>query len=212
MASPLASTWVHATVPVDNPQGESGTGFLVSRMLDEQRGRVFLLTNKHVINRDPVKRPQVPSVMCHFNTIDTAGAPGTLQLTVPLRDTAGNPRFRAHTDPDTDVYAIDVTDVMSQHGTIQKKWVGYDMFADSAKRTELDITAGEEVVTIRYPLGLRQGNSNYPLIRQGLIAQASEHLSKTRYPMATVVSETARFGPSWWTAPLCRGRAAARLS
>lgn len=44
------------------------------------------------------------------------------------------------------------------------------MFADEAKRTELDITAGEDIMTIGYPLGLRQGDSNFPLIRQGVIA------------------------------------------
>jgi hypothetical protein len=35
-------------------------------------------------------------------------------------------------------------------------------FALEKKRIELDITVGEDIVTIGYPLGLRQGESNFP--------------------------------------------------
>jgi len=45
MASPLTKGWIYATVPIDNPQGESGTGFLVLRTTDGGQGRVFLVTN-----------------------------------------------------------------------------------------------------------------------------------------------------------------------
>lgn len=170
MASPLVSGWLYATVPIDNPQGESGTGFLVFRKIAEDQGRVFLVTNKHVVCRDPAARPNVPHVVCHFNTKELDGSLGKSFGQVPLKNHDGSARFREHPDPDTDVYAIDVTDVMNLNPTIEKRWVGYDMFADDAKRTELDITAGEDVVTIGYPLGLRQGDSNFPLIRQGVIA------------------------------------------
>ncbi len=170
MASPLVSGWLYATVPIDNPQGESGTGFLVFRKIAADQGRVFLVTNKHVVCRDPAARPNVTHVVCHFNTKEPDGSLGKSFGQIPLKNHDGSTRFREHPDPDTDVYAIDVTDVMNLNPTLEKRWVGYDMFADEAKRTELDITAGEEVVTIGYPLGLRQGDSNFPLIRQGVIA------------------------------------------
>lgn len=170
MASPLVSGWLYATVPIDNPQGESGTGFLVFRKIAEDQGRVFLVTNKHVVCRDAAARPNVPHVVCHFNTKEADGSLGKSFGQVPLKNADGSARFREHPEPDTDVYAIDVTDVMNLNPKLEKRWVGYDMFADEAKRTELDITAGEDVVTIGYPLGLRQGESNFPLIRQGVIA------------------------------------------
>jgi hypothetical protein len=53
MASPLVSGWLHATVPVYNPQGASGTGFLVLREVVPGQGRIFLVTNKQVICADP---------------------------------------------------------------------------------------------------------------------------------------------------------------
>lgn len=36
------------------------------------------------------------------------------------------------------------------------------------------ITAGDEIMVVGYPLGLRQGASNYPLVRQGIIATRYE--------------------------------------
>ncbi len=170
MASPLVHGWLYATVPVDNPQGESGTGFLAFRSTGPDQGRVFLVTNKHVISRDPAQRAAVPHIVCHFNTKEPDGSPGTVSGQVPLTNTDGSRRFREHPDVDTDVYALDVTNVMQLNPKLEKRWVGYDMFADEAKRTELDITVGEDIVTIGYPLGLRQGGSNFPLVRQGVIA------------------------------------------
>lgn len=170
MASPLASGWIYATVPIENPQGELGTGFLVLRKIDENQGRVFLVTNKHVVSKDQASRAAVPYVTCHFNTSEPDGTKGTTSGEVPLANDDGSRRFREHPDADTDVYAIDVTDVMERNPRIEKRWVGYDLFADESKRNELDITVGEDVVTIGYPLGLRQGTSNFPLVRQGLIA------------------------------------------
>jgi len=170
MASPLAANWIYATVPIDNPEGGSGTGFLVSRKIDENQFKVFLVTNKHVVCQDPALRPNVPHITAHFNTIEGDGSHGTASGQVPLVRPDGSKTFREHPDPDTDVYAIDVTSVIKLNPKFQAKWVGYDLFGDEPKRTELDITAGEDVVTIGYPLGLREGDSNFPLIRQGMIA------------------------------------------
>jgi hypothetical protein len=170
MASPLVQGWLYATVPIDNPQGESGTGFLVFRTIQSDQGRVFLVTNKHVICRDAAQRASVTHVVCHFNTKEPDGSQGTVSGNIPLLNPDGSKRYREHHDIDTDVAAIEVTDVMQLNPRIEKRWVGYDLFADKAKRTELDITVGEEIVTIGYPLGLRQGDSNFPLIRQGVIA------------------------------------------
>lgn len=56
------------------------------------------------------------------------------------------------------------------------------MFADEAKRKKLDITVGEEVITIGYPLGLRQENTNLPLVHQGLIATKIGELLRDKVP------------------------------
>lgn len=112
MASPLAQGWLYATVPIDNPQGESGTGLLVSRATGADQGRVFLVTNKHVVCRDPAVRPSLSNVTCQFNTKAAGGKSGTVSGNIPLVNPDGSRRFREHPDADTDVPAIEVTDVI----------------------------------------------------------------------------------------------------
>jgi hypothetical protein len=68
------------------------------------------------------------------------------------------------------VLAVDVTDVIVLNPKIKTRWATYNDFALEDRRAELDITVGEEIVAIGYPLGLRQGDSNFPLVRQGLIS------------------------------------------
>jgi hypothetical protein len=171
MSSPLVQVgWLKATVPIDNSAGGSGTGFLLFRSTKKEEGRVFLVTNKHVVYRDPPRRLFSMSVTCHFNTSDKKGNPGTVSGTLPLFNQDGSRRFHEHPDPDTDVIAIDVTDVMVLNPEIDKKWVKYEHCAPKAEREALDITVGEEVVTIGYPLGLRQGTTNLPLVRQGILS------------------------------------------
>jgi V8-like Glu-specific endopeptidase len=180
MASPLVQGWLYATVPIDNPQGQSGTGFLVFRETVPNQGRVFVLTNKHVICSDSVMRSSVPHIICHFNTKESDGSAGIVSGEIPLTYPDGSKRFREHPDADTDVLAVKVTDVIQLNPKIEKRWATYSDFALEAKRTELDITAGEDIVTIGYPLGLRQGDSNLPLIRQGLICTKIGTLLKDR--------------------------------
>src|SRR3990167_1769231 len=118
MSSPLVKGWLFATVPIDNPQGESGTGFLVLRQVGEGQGRVFLVTNKHVVHRDPAHRASVKHLHCHFNTEDAQGNQGTLHGDIPIKMDDGSSRYREHPDADTDVAAIEVTDVMNLNPSI----------------------------------------------------------------------------------------------
>lgn len=184
MASPIVQGWLYAAVPIDNPQGQSGTGFLVFRKTTDNEGRVFLVTNKHVVHRNPTKRADTTHVVCHFNSKNTDGSLGKVAGDIPLKYDNGLQRYREHPDSDTDVAAIDVTDVMQLNPNIEKRWASYDDFADAAKRDELDITVGEEVMTVGYPLGLRQGDTNFPLVRQGVLA------TKIGYPIRDKVLDS----------------------
>lgn len=177
MASLIAEGWLFATVPISSPAGYSGTGFLVLRKIDDKQGRVFLVTNKHVIHPDPTQRAKVTHIDCHFNKLEADGSFGKISGQVDFDFADGTSRYREHPDPDTDVAAIEVTDIMRLNTNIEKRLAEYDGFADVAKREELDITVGEEVMTIGYPLGLRQGDTNFPLVRQGVIA------TKIGYPI-----------------------------
>lgn len=162
--------WVYATVPITNPENGCGTGFLVSRINPDGSGKVYLVTNKHVIHINPAERNSVRYISCSFNTRKKDGSIGILDLRIPLICDDGVKTFREHPDFDTDVYAIDVTYFINEHPEINARWVDYNLFGLVEKRTELDITVGEDIITIGYPLGLRQGQTILPLLRQGLIS------------------------------------------
>jgi hypothetical protein len=54
---------------VENEYGGEGTGFLVFRpnKTESNEGKVFLITNKHVLNPDPEKREQAKKITLHLN-------------------------------------------------------------------------------------------------------------------------------------------------
>lgn len=170
MASPIAESWLYATMMIENQWGGKGTGFLVNRAIDEQQSKVFLVTNKHVLHEDLATRQLAKKVVLHLNVKnqdDTISAQAA-ELTLTLDD--GSKRWREHPDVDVDVLALDVTQLIVQHPQVEKRWSSYSLFADATKLQELDITIGEEITVIGYPLGLRHRTTNFPLIRGGIIA------------------------------------------
>lgn len=180
MASPIATTWVHATVRLENEWGKGGTGFLVSRQDSPTSGKIFLVTNKHVVHQDPALRAQAKALECHFNA--KGSTPGSVSVAVPLQ---GPGRRHEHPDPDTDVLAVNISDIIEAASDLEAKWVPYGDLADTAKIDELEITVAEEVVVVGYPLRLRQGKSNLPLVRQGILATSPGHVLYDEVPGTT---------------------------
>ncbi|NOZ21987.1 MAG: trypsin-like peptidase domain-containing protein [Planctomycetes bacterium] len=170
VASLLARQWLHTTVRIENQWGDGGTGFLVSRPISEKEGLVFLVTNKHVIHEESVRRNSASHITCYFNSQDTDNTLKACPVKRELSDADGTKRYREHSDADTDVLAVNVTPILLSNPGLKFTHVGDDAFADSAKRTELDITAGDEIATLGYPLGFRQGDTSLPLLRQGILA------------------------------------------
>lgn len=168
MSSPIESTWAHSTVLLERATGGRGTGFLVGRPLVEDRWRLFLITNKHVLSPDPAIRQSMTSIGLHVNVLKNGVVAGE-KVDYPLEDASGK-WWREHPDAGIDVLAIDAIPLFSARKDLANKFVPEELFAPAAKRKELDVTAGEEIITVGYPSGLRQGKTNAPLIRQGIIA------------------------------------------
>src|SRR4030065_1347133 len=72
--SPIASTWVHATVRIENEWGRGGTGFLIIRKMNDKQGKVFLITNKHVLHLDPQMRRDAASLKMFINVRENDGS------------------------------------------------------------------------------------------------------------------------------------------
>jgi len=167
MASPIETSWAHATILLEVPDGR-GTGFCVGKPLGGDQWRVFIVTNKHVLNADPAKRQALTSVKLHINVHSGADVVGEI-IDYPLEDLNGK-RWREHPDADVDVLVVEATPLFASRKDIANKFAPESIFALAAKRKEMDITAGEEIVTVGYPSGIRQGKTNHPLLRQGIIS------------------------------------------
>jgi len=170
MGSPIVETWVYTTMLIENEGGRKGTGFLVSRMIDDKGGRVFLATNKHVLHKEAEMRQSATWVRLYLNFKNANGSISGKTAKLPLNLNDGSKRWREHPDKDVDVLAFDVSPLIAQYPQIKRKWADYSDFGDLAKRDELDVTMGDEILVIGYPLGLRQGTTNFPLLRGGIIA------------------------------------------
>ena len=170
MASPIVETWIYTTMLIENEWGEKGTGFLVSRLIDDKYGRIFLATNKHVLNKNDRIRQSATWIRLYLNFKNADGSitGKTAKLTLNLSD--GSKRWREHPDQDIDVLAFDVSPLIARYPQIKGKWADYSDFGDQTKREELDVTIGDEILVIGYPLGIRQGATNFPLVRSGMIA------------------------------------------
>jgi len=155
---------------IENEWGRSGTGFLVFRSIDDKSGRIFLVTNKHVLHEKDEMRRRATRVILYLNIKNADGSITGQTAELPLNLDNGSKRWHEHTDRDVDVLAFDVTPLLVQYPQIEKRWVDYSLFADRVKMEEFDVTMGDEIVVIGYPMGLRQGATNFPLMRAGIIA------------------------------------------
>lgn len=170
MASPIAEAWIYATMLIENEWDSKGTGFLVFRVIDDKKGRVFLVTNKHVLHERSEGRQNANKVLLYLNIKNKDGSITGQTAEFPLNLKDGSKRWREHPEQDVDVLAFDVTQGIVEYPNIEKRWADYSLFADHGKREELDITVGDEIVVIGYPLGIRQGATNLPILRQGILA------------------------------------------
>ena len=169
MASPIESTWAQATILIETPS-RRGTGFLVGRALNKNQNRwkIWIITNKHVLHPNPAERQAMKFIHLHIN-VEKAGVLVGEIVKYPL-ESASRKLWYEHPSADVDVLAINAAPLFMSKENLANKFVPEELFAVTKKRTELDITAGEEIIVVGYPSGIRQGKTNLPLIRQGILA------------------------------------------
>jgi hypothetical protein len=162
-----------STVRIENEWGGDGTGFLVFRNTAEQRGRIFLVTNKHVLNEDPRTRQIAQRLKLFINVKRGDGVVTGDSVELSLNE-KGQRIWREHFDANVDVLALDVTRLINSKPEMQRKWVFYSDFITQERIKKNDITVSDEVLIIGYPdplqTGLAHARTNYPLVRQGIIA------------------------------------------
>lgn len=169
MAHPWITQLTRAVVLVRPIQGEPATGFLLIRHSDRASGTgaAFLITNRHVLDDEEqltILRTWMPA---------DGGDPALVEVRLPLRD-GDQSLWASHANPDVDVVAINVTEAI--HAGL-RRYPGFtrmlaeeDFLAAPTLLVEQNISAGDDVLLIGFPLGLLEAGGAEPILRQGILA------------------------------------------
>jgi hypothetical protein len=175
MSTDAAASWQNSTVLIRNEWGEIGTGFfLLDPVVSDASGtrvRALIVTNKHVLSADPDKRRAATKV--HISLVRKAGDGALLPLQgdFPLNYTNdGTPLWREHPQPEVDVLAFDVTAMIAAFpGWVDSLNPPNALCSDENWKT-CDVRAGQGVLVIGYPEGIREAATNRPIVRHGIIS------------------------------------------
>ncbi len=136
-----------------------GTGFLLQRAVGQDKYKIYLVSNKHVLNAGT-------GFILNFITKEN-GTPVFSKLTrVEHSDIVG--KVCGHPNPKVDVAAIELTGIfISFSDRLYYKLVDLDMLA-TFDEPELNLT--ENVSFVGFPDGRYDQANNLPLIRTGVIS------------------------------------------
>jgi S1-C subfamily serine protease len=148
------------------------TGFLygkfIERVEESRSYQVFLVTNKHVVNGKK-------SGYLRFNP--EADEPAQ-ELDFTLYDDTGTQLWHGHPNPEIDVAAIGInTDILKERGIRFAFFRSDENLATKEKAIELEITEGDGVFVLGFPMGLVGEKRNYVIVRRGSIARIRDALA-----------------------------------
>jgi hypothetical protein len=169
--SQISRTWTYATVLIYNQWNQFGTGFLVQRSIDEKSAKIFLVTNKHVLNKNIAQRQSATHIICHMNKKSANGEIKGVEINFPLvYSGTSNKNWKEHPNEYIDILAIDITQLIINNPDLEKKYVDYSLFVTPEIIKSEDLTIGEDIMVLGYPSSFKQGDTNFPIVRQGIIA------------------------------------------
>jgi hypothetical protein len=158
--------WMKTTVLIELTIGGdayTGTGFLVGRPVDDGV-HIYLVTNKHVLGP---QRIFGQTLSLHLNVVN---GENTDIEPRKVAYTYGPHSFREHPRAFVDICAVNVTEVINGVNRLSYEFIGYQGMALPDRILAQDIGAGDDILSIGYPLGYSQGVNNLPIVRQGVIA------------------------------------------
>ena len=155
----------------------TATGFLYghpSGGTDENEGKrywVYLVTNRHVFEK---ASKQVVSLHARFNR--PIGAESKI-YTIPLKGTDGSDSWIVHPNPAADVAVLKVNPRLLEADGIEFEFFASDVNTftlDQAR--EIEVSEGDGVFVLGFPLGEAGEERNYAVVRQGIVARVQDWL------------------------------------
>ena len=142
------------------------TGFLYGHPVGEsgRRYRIFLITNRHVVE-------DIDMLKARFNR--PMGSDSKI-YNVRLKGDDGSMLWTGH--PSSDVAVVPIATKLLEEDGIKFAWIPGDRQLDLEQARELQISEGDGVFVLGFPLGLAGGKRNYTIVRQGCIARIRDWL------------------------------------
>ncbi len=169
--------WIFSVAFIVNKStGRTGTGFFVFRRTEAKRGKLFLVSNKHVLLPKPIasnKDQKLATALVHITT-EKNGILSITKFSLILRKEDGTDLCVGHPRDDVDVAVIEATPYVVEN---EKMRGGYKIgkiyesrFATKKSITETSLTLGDRIVILGYPLNMVEGSTAVALARGGTIA------------------------------------------
>jgi S1-C subfamily serine protease len=177
MSTIVNNYWIYTTVLIKNEWNGTGTGFIVS---DKENRKIYLVTNKHVINKDELKRKAASKFVFSLNSKINDGTVKVKEIKLEFVEPKNE--VREHPDKNVDVIVFDITEVFRTGPGIEAQAIRLNNFCDVSTIEQLDIKVADEVMVFGYPqlYGLKHEQSNFPIVRQGIIASRIQENLKDR--------------------------------
>jgi S1-C subfamily serine protease len=157
-------------------------GYLVSNDPDPQKRKceVYLVTAKHVVQGH--LQANLGNLIARINPRTSSSK--VKEFEIPNQPQEGGGTWFYHENQDIDLAIVQVNvDILRQNDIEPTLFFANDMHvANIDKITSLEISEGDGVFVLGFPMGITGGQRNYVIVREGVIARLSEmkdRVSKT---------------------------------
>jgi S1-C subfamily serine protease len=144
-----------------------GTGFLVGKLnkVNEDGTKnysPYLVTNKHVLKN-------LDKIIVRFNPQTDQAAK---DFVIDSKDAAGNQVWTGHSNPNYDVAVIRLNgDVLQKEGLKFGLFVDDDSIISLESMKNLEVTEGDFIYVLGFPMGIVAKDRQHVIVRQGVIAR-----------------------------------------
>lgn len=158
------------TVLIENlTDGETGTGFLMLKKVDEEHLKFLLFSNKHVFwgkkDKDKKDIEKIIKLTLHKNNDDGKYVPGNVcEIKGKIYRDSGKGYYE-HPDTEVDVACINISKVNERGLSLNILGLGEDFFEYEVD----DLHAGMKVIFVGYPSGFYDKANKLPVLRSGTI-------------------------------------------
>ena len=144
--------------------------FVAKRNDTQNEYRLYLVTNRHVI-AEHAAMGNGP-LMLRFNLKSTAREYPAL-----LNDAQGKPTWHAHPNPLVDLAVISINaQFLKDQGARFDFFTSDKDFLSRDKAKEIGLSEGDGVFVLGFPMGIVDGEQDYVIVRQGIIARIKNAL------------------------------------